>query len=176
MSIENNRKTLANCKNSEFLAAAMKARVVVCEYYEKVQIRDIIEKFREKYDEEIPNEEKAVGVLGMMTDIISEIFMQFPAETVRLAAIAGFMTEEEAESISPTDIYAILLECALSVRVLDFFISVESTAGRNTGGIFRALTFLRLISGVMTTSDSESQNSTTDTKENVLAGDISESA
>ena len=170
MSNENTRKTLANCKNSEFLPAAMKARKIVCESYNKINVKSIVERFKDS-DTQDPAE-----MLEMMMNIISTIFSEYPAETVQLAAIAGFMTEEEAENVPPTDIFAILLECALSVRVLDFFISVENMGGKNTANIYPALIFLRVISGAMNTSDSESQTNTSDLNENVSAGDMQESA
>ena len=167
---ENTRKTLANCKNSEFLPAAMKARKIVCESYNKINVKSIVERFKDS-DTQDPAE-----MLEMMMNIISTIFSEYPTETVQLAAIAGFMTEEEAENVPPTDIFAILLECALSVRVLDFFISVENMGGKNTANIYPALIFLRVISGAMNTSDSESQTNTNDSSENVSAGDMPESA
>ena len=170
MSNENTRKTLANCKNSEFLPAAMKARKIVCESYNKINVKSIVERFKDS-DTQDPAE-----MLEMMMNIISTIFSEYPTETVQLAAIAGFMTEEEAENVPPTDIFAILLECALSVRVLDFFISVENMGGKNTANIYPALIFLRVISGTMNTSDSESQTNTSDLNENVSAGDMPESA
>ena len=170
MSNENTRKTLANCKNSEFLPAAMKARKIVCESYNKINVKSIVERFKDS-DTQDPAE-----MLEMMMNIISTIFSEYPAETVQLAAIAGFMTEEEAENVPPTDIFAILLECALSVRVLDFFISVENMGGKNTANLYPALIFLRVISGAMNTSDSESQTNTNDSSENVSAGDMPESA
>lgn len=170
MSNENTRKTLANCKNSEFLPAAMKARRIVCESYNKINVKSIVERFKDS-DTQDPAE-----MLEMMMNIISTIFSEYPTETVQLAAIAGFMTEEEAENVPPTDIFAILLECALSVRVLDFFISVENMGGKNTANIYPALIFLRVISGAMNTSDSESQTNTNDSNENVSAGDMQESA
>ena len=173
MAIENKRKTLANCKNSEFLPAAMKSRKIVCESYEKIDVRAIMERFKESYNADTKD---ASAVLQMMTDIISTIFTEYPAETVQLAAIAGFMTEEEAETIAPTELFAILLECALSERVLDFFISVESTAGKNTGGIYPALIFLRVICGEMNTSGSESPQNMNGTNASASAGDTSENA
>lgn len=170
MKEENTRKTLANCKNSEFLPAAMKARKIVCESYNKIDVKSIVERFKNS-DTQDPAE-----MLEMMLNIISAIFSEYPAETVQLAAIAGFMTEDEAESVPPTDIFAILLECALSVRVLDFFISVENMGGKDTDSIYPALIFLRVISGAMSTSDSESQTNTTDTSENASVGDTPENA
>ena len=170
MNNENTRKTLANCKNSEFLPAAMKARRIVCESYNKINVKSIVDRFKDS-DTQDPAE-----MLEMMMNIISTIFSEYPAETVQLAAIAGFMTEDEAENVPPTDIFAILLECALSVRVLDFFISVENMGGKNTANIYPALIFLRVISGAMNTSDSESQTNMNDSNENVSAGDMPESA
>lgn len=170
MSNENTRKTLANCKNSEFLPAAMKARKIVCDTYKQINVKEIVERFK---DDDTAD---ATKMLDMIMSIIGEIFTEYPAETVRLAAIAGFMTEEEAENIPPTDIFAILLECALSVRVLDFFISVENMGGKDTGGIYPALIFLRVISGAMNTSDSESQQNTNDTNASASVGDTLESA
>ena len=170
MSNENTRKTLANCKNSEFLSAAMKARKIVCDTYKQINVKEIVEQFK---DDDTAD---ATKMLDMIMSIIGAIFTEYPAETVRLAAIAGFMTEEEAENIPPTDIFAILLECALSVRVLDFFISVENMGGKDTGGIYPALIFLRVISGAMNTSDSESQQNTNDTNASASVGDTLESA
>lgn len=170
MSNENARKTLANCKNSEFLPAAMKARKIVSDTYKKINVKELIEQFK---DDDTSDASK---MLEMIMNIISTIFTEYPAETVQLAAIAGFMTEEEAENIPPTELFAILLECALSMRCLDFFISVENMGGRNTGGIYPALIFLRVISGAMNTSDSESQQNTSDTIASASVGDMSESA
>jgi hypothetical protein len=170
MSNENTRKTLANCKNSEFLPAAMKARRIVCESYNKINVKSIVERFKES------DTQDAGAMLDMIMNVIGAIFTEYPAETVQLAAIAGFMTVEEAENIPPTELFAILLECALSVRVLDFFISVENMGGKNTDGIYPALIFLRVISGAMNTSDSESQTNTNDLNESASNGDTLASA
>lgn len=170
MKDENTRKTLANCKNSEFLPAAMKARKIVCESYNKINVKSIVERFRES------DTQDAGAMLDMIMNVISAIFTEYPAETVQLAAIAGFMTEEEAENVPPTELFAILLECALSVRVLDFFISVENMGGKNTDGIYPALIFLRVISGAMNTSGSESQTNTSDLNESASNGDTLASA
>lgn len=173
MDNENKRKTLANCKNSEFLSAAMKARKIVYEYYQHINVTEIMERLKQQYEADTNN---PASVLHMITDVISAIFTEYPEETVKLAAIAGFMTEEEAETISPTELFSILLECALSERVLDFFISVENTGGRSTVGIYRALIFLRVISGELNTSDSESETGTNEKNESLPVGAMPESA
>ena len=173
MSNENKRKTLANCKNSEFLPAAMKARRIVYEYYTKIDGKGI----SERYAEEIKDKETQVEkVLSFISDVIDEIFMQYPAETIEIAAIAGFMTIEEAETIEPAELYGILIECALSTRVLDFFINAARSVGRNTDSIFAALILLRLISGAATTSETKSQQNTKDTNASASVGDMSENA
>lgn len=170
MKDENTRKTLANCKNSEFLPAAMKARRIVCESYKKINVKSIVNRFKES------DTQDAGAMLEMIMNVIGAIFTEYPAETVQLAAIAGFMTEDEAENVPPTELFAILLECALSVRVLDFFISVENMGGKNTDGIYPALIFLRVISGAMNTSGSESQTNTNDSSESASNGDTLASA
>lgn len=175
MSDEIKRKTLANCKNSEFLPAAMKSRRIVCDAYTKININEIMERFRGKYEGE-DAEQNTAAVVGLINDVIGAIFEEKPVETVQLAAVAGFMSVDEAESIPPTELFAILLECALSERVLDFFISAETMARNNTAGIYPALIFLRAICGAMNTSESESQSSTTDISEKSPSGDMSESA
>lgn len=175
MSDEIKRKTLANCKNSEFLPAAMKSRRIVCDAYTKININEIMERFRGKYEGE-DAEQNTAAVVGLINDVIGAIFEEKPVETVQLAAVAGFMTVDEAESISPTEIFAILLECALSERVLDFFISAETMERKDTESIYPALIFLRAICGAMNTLESESQNSTTDISEKSPSGDMSESA
>ena len=173
MSIENKRKTLANCKNSEFLAAAMKARKIVCEYYGKVDVKEISERFKSKYESDSMKPE---AIIGLVNDVIGVLFTEYPAETVQIAAIAGFMTEDEAENIAPSELYAILLECALSERVLDFFISVDSSVGKNTGGIYAALILLRVISGAVNTSAKESEQNTNGMTDSLPVGAMSENA
>lgn len=172
MKDENNRKTLVNCKNSEFLRAASQARKIVYEYYTKIDAQSIAERFREQFQE---GETEAGNILAFISDVIQEIFIEYPAETVQIAAIAGFMSIDEAENMDASELFALLLECALSERVLDFFINAARSGGKNTDGIYAALILLRVISGGMNTSESESAQNTNDTNESASVGDMSES-
>ena len=167
------RKTLVTCKNSEFMPAALKARKIVYEYYSKIDAKGISERFDERFKDK---KGTVAAFLGFITEIIEEIFIQFPKETVQIAAIAGFMSVEEAEEMDTSELYGLLLECALSTRVLDFFINVARSGGKDTDAIFAALILLRVISGNMITSQSKSNQNTNDTNENVPVGDTSESA
>jgi hypothetical protein len=191
MAEETARKTLANCKNSEFMAAAMKARRLVYECYNAMDITAIIERFREKAKAAHEETENAAGdekakeaaqikesivALQLLPDVLFEVFEKYPTETVRLAAVCGFMTEDEAENADPAVLFEIILECATNKRVLDFFINAEKLAISVTGSIYPALKYLQLISGMKNTSESESQNSTNDTAEKLHAGDTSENA
>ena len=173
MAEEKARKTLANCKNSEFLKRAMEVRKMVCEYYGKIDVKSIAARYKDKYADK---NETAETVREFILDVISAIFAEHPVETVKLVAIAGFMTEDEAESIAPSELFGIFLECALSERVLDFFINVERSAGSGMDGILAAFVTLKVIAGGMTTSAQESQNSMTDTAEKSPAGDTAVSA
>lgn len=173
MKDENNRKTLVNCKNSEFLPAALQARKIVYEYYSKIDAEGIAERFRERFKDK---ESETGDILAFISDVIQEIFIQYPVETVKIAAIAGFMTEYEAENMDTSELFALLLECALSTRVLDFFINLARSGARNTDGIYAALILLRVISGGMTTSQPESAQNTNDTNEIASVGDMSENA
>lgn len=191
MAEETARKTLANCKNSEFLPVAMQTRRIVYDCYKAMDITDIIERFRKnaeaahKETENAAGDEKAtetaqmkegIVALQLLPDVLFEVFEKYPAETVKLAAVCGFMTDDEAENADPAVLFEIILECATSKRVLDFFINAEKLAVSVTGNIYPALMYLRLISGARTTLESESQSETSNTAEKSPVGDISGNA
>lgn len=191
MAEEKARKTLANCKNSEFLPCAMKTRRIVYECYNAMDISAIIERFREKAKAAHDETENAAGdekaketaqikesivALQLLPDVLFEVFEKYPAETVKLAAVCGFMTEDEAENADPAELFEIILDCATNKRVLDFFINAEKLAISVTGSIYPGLMYLQLIAGAKNTLESESQTKTSDTAEKSHAGDMSENA
>ena len=169
--IENKRKTLANCKLSEFTKAAMQVRDLVCEYYKLLDIPKLAEKYKD-----IDAEKKPEVFKNILIDIMREGMMNHPIETVNIIAAEAFLTFEEAEELEPIEALEIFLECAMSRRVIDFFINVEVLAQSGTDSILPALILLKQTISAMNTSESESQSSTTDISEKSNVGDMSESA
>lgn len=166
---ETKRKTLVNCKLSEFTRQAMIVRGIVSDYYTSIEFPKIIEKYK---DRDVKDTSLFKEIIN---DVVNKAWTQFPEKYVKVIAAEAFLTEEEAENLDPSEAYEIFLECAMSRRVLDFFINVELTAQSGTESILPVLIFLR--QGILetNTSESESQNSTNDISENLTAGDMSES-
>lgn len=166
---ETKRKTLANCKLSEFTRQAMTVRGIVSDYYTSIEFPKILEKYKER-------DVKDTSLFKeIINDVVNKAWTQFPKKYVKVIAAEAFLTEEEAENLEPSEAYEIFLECAMSRRVLDFFINVELTAQSGTESILPVLIFLRQGISETNTSESESQNSTNDISENLTAGDMSES-
>lgn len=170
MAEENKRKTLANCKLSEFTKQAMQVRYIANEYYTAIDFPSIIEKYKDR-----DTKDKTV-FREILNDVLNKALIEHPEQYVKVIAAEAFISEEEAELLDPTEALAIFLECAMSQRVLDFFISVERMAQTGTDGILPALIFLRQIISETNTSESELQNSTTDISEKSPSGDMSGSA
>ena len=166
---ETKRKTLANCKLSEFTRQAMIVRGIVSNYYTSIDFPKILEKYKDR-------DVKDTSLFReIINDVVNKAWTQFPEKYVKVIAAEAFLTEEEAENLEPSEAYEIFLECAMSRRVLDFFINVELTAQSGTESILPVLIFLRQGISETNTSESESQNSTNDISENSTAGDMSES-
>lgn len=172
---ENKRKTLANCKLSEFTAQANKVRQLVHDYYKSINVPEIANKYKDKY-KGIDVEEKRNVTADFINDIINAMMTEHPVETVQIIAAAAFMTYDEAEELAPSEALEIILECGFSQKVIDFFINVERLAQKDTAGILPTLIFLRQAISAMNSSDSESPNSTTDISEKSMHGDMSENA
>lgn len=166
---ETKRKTLANCKLSEFTRQAMIVRGIVSDYYTSIEFPKILEKYK---DRDVKDTSLFKEIIN---DVVNKAWTQFPEKYVKVIAAEAFLTEEEAENLDPSEAYEIFLECAMSRRVLDFFINVELTAQSGTESILPVLIFLRQGISETNTSESESQNSTNDISENSTAGDMSES-
>lgn len=155
---ETKRKTLANCKLSEFTAQANKYRRFVNEYYKKLNVPELAKKFVEKYKDKDAEGHTEVS-REFISDVLTAMLEEYPAETVKAISIMGFMTYEEAENLDPTEAFWIALECIMSQKVLDFFISVESLGGRTTDSILPVLIFLKQAFSEKNTLDSESNTS-----------------
>ena len=174
MNTENKRKTLANCKLSEFSAQAVKIRQQVYEYYHKLRVSEIAKKYVEKYKNEDVDRD------SLSKDLISDVFFamlsEMPLDTLHLIASLAFMSDEEAEELDPSEALGIVVECATSQKVLDFFINAEKLVGKDTDSILPVLIFLKAISLAMNTSESESPQPTNNMNENASVGVTSESA
>lgn len=168
-------KTLANCPLSEFLPAAYKLREAFHKYYHLLNMDGLREKYMQQMQGIETEEQKTAVSKNYMDEMFRLMMLDHAAETVELIAMLGFMTREEADALMPDEALGILVECIRSERVMDFFISLERTAG-GTDGILRTLILLRLSASVTDTSATASQNSTNATNGSASAGDTPESA
>lgn len=168
-------KTLANCPLSEFLPAAYKLREAFHKYYHLLNMDGLREKYMQQMQGIETEEQKAAVSKNYMDEMFRLMMLDHAAETVELIAMLGFMSREEAEKLMPDEALGILVECIRSERVMDFFISLERTAG-GTDGILRTLILLRLSASVTDTSATASQNSTNATNGSASAGDTPENA
>ena len=175
MSNENKRKTLANCKLTEFTAQANKIRKMVYEYYHAINVPELTKQYAQKYSDVDASDKDAVSQ-ELIGGILDAMLTDHPIETVKIIAALGFMTFEEAEELAPTEALEIVLDCAFSQKVIDFFISVERLGGSGTDSILPVLILLKALISEMNTSDSESQQNTNDTNASASVGDTLESA
>lgn len=173
MSEEQRLKTLANCKNSEFMAQANKTRRLVNDYYHKLNIVELAKKYSEKYKGKERDQIREVS-REFVSDVFATMLEDFPKETIQIIAVLGFMTYDEAEEIDPTDALGIVLQCISSKRVMDFFINVEVLAGSGTDSILPVLIYLKRIFGEKNTSDKESNTNTENTQNDLQQTAISQ--
>lgn len=168
-------KTLANCKLSEFLPAAYRLREAFHRYYQLIGVDQLFAMLGQEYREADEDQQKAIKA-QCMEQLFRRMMLEHPAETVEIISMCGCMTAEKADALSPLEALSIVMECMNSERVMDFFISLERSAGGGTDGILRLLILLRLNASAADTSETASQTSTTETNGNASAGDTSESA
>lgn len=168
-------KTLANCKLSEFLPAAYRLREAFHRYYQLIGVDQLFAMLGPEYREADEKQQKAIKA-QCMEQLFRRMMLEHPAETVAIISMCGCMTVEEADALMPQEALGIVMECVRSERVMDFFISLERSAGGGTDGILRLLILLRLNASAAVTSETASQTSTTETNVSESAGDTSESA
>ena len=163
-------KNLANCKLSEFLPAAYRVREAFHKYYHLIDVDGLRKRFIEKSQKEGINTE--ILSTEFIGEIVKAMMLTYPKETVKIISLIGFMEQDEAEELSPTDAIAMIIECICSSRVMDFFISLEGSAGGDTDGILLTLILLKQSFTATATSETESQTDTNETVENNSAGDM----
>ncbi len=168
-------KTLANCKLSEFLPAAYRLREAFHRYYKLIGVDDMLAALGQNYNGASEEEQKAIKA-KYMENMLREMLLLHAAETVEIVSMLGCMSMDEAEELAPQDALSIIMECLHSERVMDFFISLERSAGDGTDGILRTLILLRLSATATDTSETASQSSTPEMSGSGSAGDTSESA
>lgn len=167
-------KTLANCTLSEFMGQAYKAREAFHALYAAAGVDRLRDDFL-KQAQGADGEEARKKVSKAYTErLFWALLSKAPEKTAAVIAACGFMSVEEAEKLQPTEALSILMACAESKDVLDFFINAERLAGNSTGGILLMLTLLRLSVSDADTSPMQSQNSTKPDAEKSSAGDTSE--
>lgn len=159
----NSRKTLANCKNSEFMAQANKTRKLVNEYYHKINIPAIAANYKEKYQDKDAEQSNEVS-REFITDVFTTMLEEYPVDTIGVIAVMGFMTVDEAEEVDPSELLKIVFECISSQRVLDFFINVEVLVGSGTDSILPILMYFKQIFTAKNTSGNESNTNTENTQ------------
>ena len=119
MSSETKRKTLANCKLSEFSAQANRIRKQVYDYYHAINVPVILKEYADKY-KDVGAESKDAVSKEFISSIFDAIMTEHPLETVSLIASLAFMTVDEAEELAPVEALEIVLECVFSQRVLSY--------------------------------------------------------
>ena len=159
MSTTEARKTLANCKLSEFARQANAIRHYAAEYYKLLDLNAIKKDIIDRFGEEADGKELVSAILDKMLDANAEA-------TVRIIGLAAFLTYDEAEQLSPGEAIDIVLECITSERVADFFINAARWAGMNTADISKTLTSIRSIFSGKDTSQNQSITSNSSTSEN----------
>lgn len=169
-------KTLANCPLSEFLPAAYRLRDAFHKYYQLIGMDALREHYAQRMKDAADDAEKNALSRAYLDDILRRMMQEHTTETVELIALIGFMTKEEADALMPEEALGLILEMLRSERVMDFFISLERTAGSGTDGILRTLILLRLSVSAADTSATASKNSTSGTNAQSSAGDMPESA
>lgn len=167
------RKTLANCKLSEFTAQANKTRKQMYEFYHLINVRSIVDKYAKEVNNGADRDEMS---RMLISDVIDAIMTDHPHESVAIIASCAFMSVDEAEQLDPSEALEIVIECISSQRVMDFFIRLERLAGSDTDSILPALLLIRGAISEMNSSGSESQRSTTSSAVSDTVGATSESA
>lgn len=115
------RKTLANCKLSEFMRQVNAMRHAVAGYYNDLDLHAIADKYKETKDTK-----------AYISDILDSMLDENAEKTVEIIGMAAFMTYEESQQMLPSEMMDIVLELVQSLRVMDFFTSVVNLAGKNT--------------------------------------------
>lgn len=152
------RKTLANCKLSEFIAQCDKVATIVETSLNDINYATVIDGLREKY-QDIDIDEDTTAYIRLATDVFKNIMLSNSEATVRLIAALSFMTYEEAEELDPTEALNIFLTCVFSERVIDFFLSYRQLEHKNSGLISTVLIWLKVaISATKDSSDSQSES------------------
>lgn len=169
-------KTLANCPLSEFLPAAYRLRDAFHTYYQLIGMDALREHYVKIMKEADDDDAKSIISRSYLDDMLRRMMQDYADETVALVAMIGFMTKEEADRLMPDEALGLIIETLRSERVMDFFISLERTAGSGTDGILRTLILLRLSVSETDTSETASKNSTSGTNEQSSVGDTPENA
>ena len=172
---ENKRKTLANCKATDFLRQANKIRKVAKEYYDALNISGIRDRMAKKYATQ-DETGKAATRAEYASEILDAILDENAEKTVEIIGMVAFLEPEQAEQLEPAEMFEILFDCLTSSRVMDFFIKLASLGGSDTANILQVLISAKSMCSEMTTSGNTSQNAIPDTTESASVGDMSESA
>ena len=160
MEAETKRKTLANCKLSEFARQANAIRHYAAEYYKLLDIEATKKEILDRFGTDAKASRELVSaIVDKMLDTNAEA-------TVRIIGLAAFLSYDEAEMLSPGEAINIVLECVTSERVADFFINAASWAGMNTADISKMLTSIRLNFSGKDTLPNQSTTSSSNISEN----------
>lgn len=162
MENEKARKTLANCKLSEFTRQANKIRHAVTEYYKTLNITGIRDRIAVEYKDA---DEKGKQALSnrFVSEILDVMLEENAEKTVEIIGMAAFLTYEEAELLEPDEGIDIVLECVGSDRVMNFFTRLVNLGQTSSGDTSRLLTSLKSITSGKNTSGSQSQSKSENT-------------
>ena len=168
-------RTLADCTLSEFLPAAYNLRRQFHEYYHLIGMDSLFRDFQQQV-KAAPPEEKQKFSSEYISRIFEQVMLKHPRETVAIIASICMTTPDEAENFPANEALGAVFSCIRSEKVMDFFISLEASAGGDTAGILLLLISLKLSASEKDTSGTASDNSTAITSENAMSTGISGSA
>lgn len=152
-------KTLANCPLSEFLPAAYRLREAFHKYYHLIDMDGMRQRYGAQYAAAGEDGSDAV-TQAYIGEIMQKMMLTHAEDTVGIIAMLGCMSRDDAEKLPPDRALGIVTECLRSERIMDFFISLERSAGNGTEGILRTLILLRRSVSVTDTSENASPSST----------------
>lgn len=168
-------RTIADCTLSEFLPAAYNLRRQFHEYYHLIGMDALFRDFQQQV-KAAPPEERQKFSSKYISRIFEQVMLKHPRETVGMIAAVCMVSPEEAENFPANEALGAVLACIRSEKVMDFFISLEASAGGDTAGILLTLISLKLSASEKDTSGTASGNSTETTSGSATSTGTSESA
>lgn len=168
-------RTIADCTLSEFLPAAYQLRKQFHDYYHLIGMDTLFKDFQKKVQAAPPEERKNFSSI-YVSRIFEQVMWKHPKETVGMIAAVCMISPQEAEKIPANEALSAVFACIRSEKVMDFFISLEASAGGGTAGILLLLMSLKLAASEKDISGTASDGSMKTTSGNAMSTATSGSA